>query len=669
MRIGSFVFPTALRLGRRSVRIGLPLFFFVALSTLLAELTLAERQIPLFGRDFRRFHTLDTPIEILAFLSTLLAAQLFLALLLFWALRKLHGRRGRSPLFYFNYLFLVSTAAAAVLAAKFRVLSYFNEAISFQVIRNLGGGSLVQAFLYVIDDATFLFVGLAFAAILYLLLYRAFGLGRADPPAEESPPRPLFRVLLAVAPLVALLLFEADKAGDARAALDRFVAPYLLYAALDEATDFDRDGYSFFSHQRDAYPFDAGRHPFALDIPDNGIDEDGFAGDFHYRGGDDLLPTPSFPGHRKHVVLLVLESTRADALTARWRGVRIAPNLAALAEHGSSAPEAYSHVGFTRDSLKSLFTGRFEPADDRQSLFRDFKRNGYRIGVISGQAEDFGEIASTVGMRKNSDVFIDAKVVQRPGAWDFRRDISLLLDGRTLLREMDRHFGAHESWRQPTFLYVNIQAAHFPYNFPGTPRFIPGPPIPRSEIRFASRLWVARTYWNAVAYGDWVVGQIVARLKALGVYDDTVVVVLGDHGEELFENGYLGHGQVSNRLQTQIPLVFSPAGIALPRPVGLTDLRALILASAGAKLPAVRRRAAVFQYIGTLDRPSSIAMVEPGGIWTWLDLQTEETWSSDGPQRGFFREVPAGSRLRTRADRLVDLWARERWIQQLSFGK
>jgi hypothetical protein len=669
MRIGSIAFPTRLRLGRRKVGIGLPLFLFVALSTLLAELALAERQIPLFGRDFRRFHTLDTPIEILAFLSALLAAQLFLALLLFWIMRRLHGRKGRAPLFYFNYLFLVVTAAAAVLAAKFRILSYFSEAISIQVIRNLGGGSLVQASLYVLDDATFLFVGLGLAILLYVLLFRALGLRGAAAPTARTPARPRFRILLAAAPFVALLLFEADKAGDARQALDRFIAPYLLYAALDEATDFDRDGYSLFSHQRDAAPFDPARHPFALDIPNNGVDEDGFAGDFLYGGGAEPLPTPSFPGHRKHVVLLVLESTRADALTARWGGRRVAPNLAALAEHGSSAPEAYSHVGFTRDSLKSLFTGRLDPVDDRQSLFRDFRRNGYRVGVISGQSEDFGEIAAAVGMRENSDVYVDAKTQQGGGTWSFRRDITLLLDGRILLREMDRHFGSRDDWHRPTFLYVNIQAAHFPYVFPGTPQFIPGSPIPRSEIRFANRRWVARSYWNAIAYGDWVVGRIVARLKALGVYDDSVVVVLGDHGEELFENGYLGHGQVLNRLQTQIPLIFSQAGVAIPRPVGLSDLRALILASAGADVPALPRNHIVFQYIGTLDRPSSIAMVEPGGIWTWLDLQTEETWSSDGRERGFFRDLPAGNRLRARANRLVYLWARQRWIKRLSSGR
>jgi phosphoglycerol transferase MdoB-like AlkP superfamily enzyme len=664
MRLTGIAFPTRLRIGRRSVGLGGPLFLFVALATLALELALEERRLPIFGRDFRRFHQLDTPLETLLFLAALAAAHVFLLLLVFRALRALHGRKARAPLFHFNFLFVAGVPLVAALAAKFRILSYFSDTITLTVLRNLGGGSLVQAFSYVLDEAMFLFVGIAAAAILYVLLYRLLDLKSAGAQAPPAPLWPRWRSLLLGAPLIGLLLFAAQLAGDCRAALDRFIAPSLLYWGLGEITDFDRDGYSYFSRQRDADPFDSRRHPFALDVPNNGIDEDGFGGDFVYRGGGDALPTPPFPGRKKHVVLIVLESTRADTLTKSWQGRRIAPNLAALAAAGSQAGEAYSHVGFTVYSLKSLFSGRLEPVNDRQSLFRDFKRSGYRVGILSGQAEDFGGIAAAVAMRRYSDVFIDAKALEKERVWPWMRDISILVDARALLREMDRHFGEPEGWRQPTFLYFNVQTAHFPYYFPGTPQFLPGEPIPRSKIGAANRDWVARTYWNGVAYGDWTVGQIVARLKALGVYEDSVVVVLGDHGEELFEHGYLGHGQVLNALQTRIPLIFSTPGLRIPGPVGLTDLRALILDAAGATVPPVPQGRPVFQYIGDLDRPASIAMVESGGRWTRLDLSTEEVEGEGG--RGLFRALPASSPLGAKARQLIYMWERERWMQRLS---
>jgi hypothetical protein len=662
--MGSVAFPTKLRIGRRSVGIGIPLFLFVAVATLAVELAMEERRLPIFGRDFRRFHQLDTPLEILLFVSALAAAHFFLLLLVFRVLRGLHGRRAGEPLFYFNFLFIATVPLFAALAVKLRILSYFSDTITIAVVRNLGGGSLVQAFSYVLNEAGFLFFGLAAAALVYILLYRLFRLSAASGESAPPPPRPRWRDLLIAATALAMLLFGAQVVGDCRASLDRFIAPSLLYLALGEITDFDRDGYSFFSRQRDADPFDLNRHPFALDIPGNGIDEDGLAGDFLYRGDDAALPTPSFPGAKKHVVLIVLESTRADTLTKRWNGHPIAPNLRALAAAGSSASEAYSHVGFTVYSLKSLFSGRLEPAGDGQSLFRDFKRNGYRVGVLSGQTEDFGGIASAVAMHQNSDVFVDAKMLEKERVWPWMRDINLLVDAKALLREMDRHFGAREGWRQPTFLYFNVQTAHFPYYFPGAPQFLPGEPIPRSQIKAANRSWVARTYWNGVAYGDWVVGQIVARLKAVGAYEDSVVVVLGDHGEELFEHGYLGHGQVLNALQTRIPLVFSPRGIPLSGPIGLSDLRAIILRAAGAAVPPARGDGAVFQYIGDLERPSSIAMRESGGRWTRLDLSTEEVEGESG--RGSFRSLPASTPLGAKARRLILRWERERWMKRLS---
>jgi phosphoglycerol transferase MdoB-like AlkP superfamily enzyme len=668
LRIGIIAFPTGLRFGRRTVGIGPVLYLCVALGTLVAELALVQRQVPLFGSDFRRFHALDTWPERALFFAALVPAQLLLVHLVYRLLRFLHGRRADSPLFYFNFLFFATAAIAAILATRFRILSYFSEAISFQIIRNLGGGSLVQALLYVADEAGFLIVGFAVAAAVYGACYLLLGLGRT---VRQRPPpaRPRFRFVALAGAGIALLLFQAGRSGDVRSALDRFLAPYLLYAALDQATDLDRDGYSLFSHQRDAQPLDPARHPFALDIPDNGIDEDGFNGDFSWRGGSELVPTPAIAAPRRHVVLVVLESTRADALTKVFAGRRVAPNMAAMAATGTWVPEAYSHVGYTRNSLKSLFTGRLDPLDDRQSLFRDFKRNGYRVGVLSGQAEDFGGIAATAAMRSNSDVFIDAKVLEKERVWSFLQDIALIVDGKALLREMDRHFGAREGWRQPTFLYFNIQAAHFPYDFPGTLQLLPGRPIPRSEIGSGDRPRISRTYWNAVAYGDWLLGRIVARLKALGVYDNTVVVVLGDHGEELFENGYLGHGQVLNRLQTHIPLVFSQPGIAVRGPVGLADLRGIMLRAAGAQLPPPAPREAVFQYIGDLNRPPSIAMVEPGGVWTSLDFQTEEVTAGNGRYRAAYRTLPPGGVLRRKADRLIAIWERERLLQRDSASR
>ncbi|HLL30422.1 MAG TPA: sulfatase-like hydrolase/transferase, partial [Allosphingosinicella sp.] len=217
-------------------------------------------------------------------------------------------------------------------------------------------------------------------------------------------------------------------------------------------------------------------------------------------------------------------------------------------------------------------------------------------------------------------------------------------------------------WRRPTFLYLNIQEAHFPYAHPDMPRFLPGRLAKRSEIRAANREMVERTYWNSVAYSDWLVGQVLGRLKAQGVYERTLVMVTGDHGEALFEEGFLGHGHVLDRAQTQVPFILSDPAVKVAGPIGLADYRAILLRALSGDVAPRPAKAAVFQYIGTLDRPGLIGIVEPGGVWTTLNLETEELWFSDSGRRVRYRELAAGSPEKVRADRLVDEWARQRWL-------
>ena len=73
--------------------------------------------------------------------------------------------------------------------------------------------------------------------------------------------------------------------------------------------------------------------------------------------------------------------------------------------------------------------------------------------------------------------------------------------------------------------------------------------VARADISAANRAQVERTYWNAVARSDDALGRLVARLQRLGVWENTLLVVTGDHGESLFEDGFLGHGHIVNDRQ------------------------------------------------------------------------------------------------------------------------
>jgi hypothetical protein len=461
------------------------------------------------------------------------------------------------------------------------------------------------------------------------------------------------------------LLFCGFRVGDARSALTRFTSVSLFTLALHQATDFDRDGWSFFSWPIDRQPFDGSRHPYALDVPDNGIDEDGYGGDLHFTGSAATPPPPLIAGRKRHVVLVVLESTRADTLGMRVGGRPVAPVMDALAARGSAAREAYSHVGFTTYSLQSLFTGRLAPSDDRQSLVRDFLANGYQVGIFSGQSEDFGGIARTTGMRRGS-IFVDANTLRSERSFSFAAEASLNVDGRILLREFDRRLGTPQAWTRPHFLYFNFQSAHFPYAFPGMPGLLPGDPIPRESISPANRAWTARTYWNAVAYDDWLIGALIARLRRLGVLDDTLLVVTADHGESLFDDSFLGHGHALNRQQMRIPFIMSDAGVAIPDPIGLDDMRGLILRAAGAAAAPVPDDQGVFQYLGDIDRPGMIGLVRRGGDWTLFDPFGESVWTSRSGRWTDYARLAGAEKAA--ADALINEWARQRWLRRLEGG-
>ncbi|MGE3395944.1 MAG: sulfatase-like hydrolase/transferase, partial [Sphingomonas sp.] len=648
---------------RAMARFTLPAAILV---TLLFEMALAERKYALFGGGFGASQVLDTPGEIAAFAVGVVACQALLLLLLYRLIRRLHGGKADGPLFHFNFLVLAGGGMIGAAAGKYQALAYFSDAMSFQIVRNLGGGSLTDALLFSLNEIGLAAIGLGGAAICYLgilwLLRRRWR--NAAPLADHwRPSRRQWAAMLVATPMI---LFGVNRIDDARSAVGRFNSALAFGSVLHEATDFDRDGWSLFSFPVDRAPFDGALHPYALDVPGDGIDQDGFGGDFTFAGNSEAGPPAAIPAERRrHVVLIVLESTRGDAIGMRIDGRPVAPNIEAMARSGSSARAAYSHVGFTTQSLQSLFSGQLAPHDSRQSLIRDFLANGYRVGVLSGQAEDFGDTANLTGMRLG-EFFVDATTNREERAFSFAAQGSLAIDGRVQLREFDRRLGRPEQWRRPTFLYINLQSAHFPYSWPGMPRAFGGEPIPRGEISPANRDWLIRTYWNAIAYNDALIGAIRERLRRLGVLDDTLIVVTADHGESLFDDGFLGHGHALNEQQTRIPFVLSDAGVTMPPAIGLSDMRGIVLRALGADAPG--RNAPVFQYLGTLDRPGMIGWVGADGRRLIFNLNSEAVWTTGRGRWTRHADLHPASAERRAADGLIREWARQRWLRHLAGG-
>jgi arylsulfatase A-like enzyme len=367
------------------------------------------------------------------------------------------------------------------------------------------------------------------------------------------------------------------------------------------------------------------------------------------------------PAKGPNFIVVVMESTRADVLGKRIDGRPVAPNLDAIVARGTGIAPSYSHVGFTTASLKSIFSGRLEPRSGDPALFAELKRGGYGINVFSGQPEDFGDISATVGMRRNADVFVDAEVLRDKRASRFAAQGSLLVDESVLLAEFDRRLGHAKDWARPQFVYFNFQTPHFPYNHPGVEERFAHPPLARSQISADRRDQVARTYWNAVAHSDAALGALVGRLKRLGVWDNTVLLVTGDHGESLFEDGFLGHGHVINERQFATFLAVNRPLPGLKAPLAISDYRGVLLDLLTGHEPR-GQGFAPFMHIGSLDAPSAIGLAETRFGVVSLRLDRGEACFERPAHCRRYRDL-AGEERRA-VDAAVARWGSERWAMR-----
>ncbi|MDC0886851.1 sulfatase-like hydrolase/transferase [Altererythrobacter sp.] len=622
-----------------------------------AELAIADRKYGVFSGGFGQSTAIDTPSEAIIFVIGFVLAQLAAGLLAWRVAAWLARKTGRHSAML-HFAFLYGGFSLMALTAQYQLHSYFSDAVSFALLKQLGGGSATDALLYAKNEVA---LGLA-ALAAYLLLWwgtvkLVARLASADEQRRHTGPRWKWVGAAWLALIVAVVAVPRTGSDGARG-LERILVWQGVSTATAQASDFDGDGYGLAGRQIDSHPFDAGRHPLALDIPGNGIDEDGFGGDLELVAIPQTVPDTKISGERPHVVIVVLESTRFDVLGKRIDGQPVAPNLEAIAAQGSAITPSFSHVGFTTESLRSLFGGALVVNKGAPSLFKDLKSSGYRIGVFSGQPEDFGGISEATGMRDNASFFVDAEALKDQRAFTFAAQGSLLVDEKIILGEFDKRLGSADDWREPQFVYFNFQSPHFPYHHPAVPERFTRSPVTRGEIKAKNRDQVEQTYWNAVAHADDALGQLVAKLKSVGAWDNTVLLVTGDHGEALFENGFLGHGHVINRLQNGTFLASNRTLEGAQGPIALSDTRRIVLGMLGADLPAARQFAP-FMHIGALDHPAAIGTVDPDlGV---ISLRFDRAEACFEKPAGCSTYASLTGEKRAAIDRLVARWGSERW--------
>lgn len=252
---------------------------------------------------------------------------------------------------------------------------------------------------------------------------------------------------------------------------------------------------------------------------------------------------------RKNVVIIVLESTRAQSVTPYNPDIATTPYLDDLSRQSLFAEEAYAVVPHTTNALIASICGIVPP--DRQDtdslgdgipgkcLPELLSEQGYSTAFIQSPTENFErrpEVASNMGFQDFlSEEDFDTEGFQRANYFGYEDDVLLEPSRRWLEENADDG---------PFMVTYNTITPHHQYLAPDT--------YGREEF---SQDEVVDDYQNSVRYMDFFVENLISQYKEMGLYDDTIFVIQGDHGEGFGEHGRYQHDNVLWNEGIQIPLM------------------------------------------------------------------------------------------------------------------
>ena len=631
------------------------------------DAVLLERSKGFFTGGFLSVDYLETSGQTVAFLaaSFLVDAALIGLLIGIVALALSHTRL--HPLAAtFAGLLAATGLLVGTDVVTYGIIQYLGDAFDFALMFDLAGGSLREILAvtadHLVTPALVAITGGAVAGGLVWVTHKYAAASR-----EVSLPLKVLRAPAALAMVGLATLVLATTSSDAlENGLLRKPSGRALSVVVNRLTDVDFDGYGVVGRNSDPDLLNGAVFPYAADVPGNGIDEDAVGGDLPGDTEPLAEQTTTSTGWRRRqdVILVVLESFRADLVGGRLDGTPITPGLNALAARGLSVGSAYSHNAYTVQSRYHLLSGRFLPAAGGATLIDDFKANGYTVAYFSAQDESFGGAAYDIGLDR-ADVAYDARSDRARRYSTSTTPGSLAVPFPVLQERVTEFLQTRGPTAAPLFLYVNFHDTHFPYSHAAIKTLVSPIRLPREQIAPAARDQLWATYANTAANVDRAVADLLEAVRrARGA--EPGIIVTADHGESLFDNGFLGHGYALNDAQTRVPLIVVNLPMELTEPFGQTDLRPAL--AAAMRLPAdhppaptlhARTGGEVFQYLGDLSRPRQIGFLRKDARFLH-DFRSQRVQLPDGTQ---VRPSDLPERDHQEFVRLVRQWERMKLAQ------
>lgn len=309
------------------------------------------------------------------------------------------------------------------------------------------------------------------------------------------------------------------------------------------------------------------------------------------------------PARSPNILLVVIDTLRADAVFGYGAPPSQTPTIATLAREGTLFTQARSTAAWTVPAHASLFTGRFP---SRHGAHHE----GHALAPEAVTlAELLSENYTTAGFSENPHLKKEKKFDQGfdlfRNTWPRRRRDRgrVPSTNRLALDWLDRQTG-----ERPFFLFLNYMDPHLPYRPPHwlQARFVgqevePGKveelaAFGDSEARefVAGRLSLSardlsilrQLYAAEAAFADRRLGEVIESLRSRGWLDQTLVILISDHGENIGDHGLMEHQFCLYESLLRVPLVLRlpgviPASARRSDPVQLVDVFPTVLEAAG----------------------------------------------------------------------------------------
>ena len=283
--------------------------------------------------------------------------------------------------------------------------------------------------------------------------------------------------------------------------------------------------------------------------------------------GNDNIPG-SMKG--KNLLFVLLDAARNDHMGYNGHLRETTPNIDSFSKGSFIFTNCYSQASFTLASTGTLITGlppdfhgviskHYSSLNMKSiTLAKLFGIRGYFTGSITGNPNYGKAFNYDIGFADFIELFEDHPVVD---AGQFIAPFTKMIE---------------KTKNNPFFIYLHIREPHDPFIMP--PPFLGkfqnkfkknGKELKKFGKAFGQSYidegpeteLLKKIYDENLAYGDMIFGKIVSILKKKGLFEDTLVVFLSDHGEAIGENGNIGHGHVLYQPGIRIPIVMKIPGM------------------------------------------------------------------------------------------------------------